>query len=33
VHLRPDVLVALPSLPMTAVGKVDKQRVVRSVTG
>ncbi|RZT12476.1 mycobactin salicyl-AMP ligase [Mycobacterium sp. BK558] len=33
VHLRPDVLAALPSLPMTAVGKVDKQRVVRSVTG
>lgn len=30
-HARPDVLVALPSLPMTAVGKVDKKKVVEQV--
>ncbi|MGE2834987.1 (2,3-dihydroxybenzoyl)adenylate synthase [Mycobacterium sp. SMC-4] len=27
-HARPDVLVAVPSLPMTAVGKVDKKQLV-----
>lgn len=27
-HARPDVLVPLPSLPMTAVGKVDKKKLV-----
>lgn len=27
-HSRPDVLVPLPSLPLTAVGKVDKKRIV-----
>lgn len=27
-HARPDMLVGMPSLPMTAVGKVDKKRIV-----
>lgn len=31
-HARPDVLVAVPSLPMTAVGKVDKKRLVAQLT-
>jgi mycobactin salicyl-AMP ligase len=30
-HARPDVLVPMPSLPMTAVGKVDKQRLVAEI--
>lgn len=31
-HTRPDVLAALPSLPKTAVGKVDKKKVVAQLT-
>ena len=30
-HARPDALVALPSLPMTAVGKIDKKKLVASL--
>jgi mycobactin salicyl-AMP ligase len=30
-HARPDVLVPMPSLPMTAVGKVDKKKVVAQI--
>ena len=32
-HARPDVLVAMPSLPTTAVGKVDKKTLVAAITG
>lgn len=32
-HARPDVLVPLPSLPLTAVGKVDKKKLVAAITG
>lgn len=32
-HARPDVLVPMPSLPSTAVGKVDKKKVVATITG
>lgn len=32
-HARPDVLVAMPSLPLTAVGKVDKKKIVAQLTG
>jgi len=31
-HARPDVLVPMPSLPLTAVGKVDKKRIVEQLT-
>jgi mycobactin salicyl-AMP ligase len=31
-HSRPDVLVALPSLPKTAVGKVDKPKLIAQLT-
>lgn len=31
-HARPDVLVPMPSLPTTAVGKVDKKKVVAAIT-
>lgn len=31
-HARPDVLVPMPSLPATAVGKVDKKKVVAAIT-
>lgn len=31
-HCRPDVLAPLPTLPKTAVGKVDKKKVVASLT-
>jgi mycobactin salicyl-AMP ligase len=31
-HARPDVLVPLPSLPLTAVGKVDKKKIVAQLT-
>jgi mycobactin salicyl-AMP ligase len=31
-HARPDVLVPMPSLPMTAVGKVDKKKLVTAIT-
>jgi mycobactin salicyl-AMP ligase len=31
-HARPDVLAPLPSLPMTAVGKVDKKQLVAQLT-
>ncbi|BBY30728.1 (2,3-dihydroxybenzoyl)adenylate synthase [Mycolicibacterium sediminis] len=31
-HARPDVLVPMPSLPMTAVGKVDKKKVIAAVS-
>lgn len=31
-HARPDALVAMPSLPMTAVGKVDKKQIVAQLT-
>ncbi|KWX67630.1 (2,3-dihydroxybenzoyl)adenylate synthase [Mycobacterium sp. NAZ190054] len=31
-HARPDVLKPVPSLPMTAVGKVDKKRLVAQLT-
>lgn len=31
-HIRPDVLVPLPSLPTTAVGKVDKKTIVAQLT-
>ncbi|MGB3285801.1 MULTISPECIES: (2,3-dihydroxybenzoyl)adenylate synthase [Mycobacteriaceae] len=30
-HSRPDMLVAMPSLPITAVGKVDKKQIVAQV--
>lgn len=32
-HCRPDVLAPLPTLPKTAVGKVDKKKVVSQLTG
>lgn len=32
-HARPDVLVPLPSLPKTAVGKVDKPRLITQLLG
>jgi len=31
-HARPDVLVPMPALPMTAVGKVDKKKVVQAIS-
>lgn len=31
-HARPDTLVAMPSLPLTAVGKVDKKKIVAQLT-
>ena len=31
-HARPDVLVPMPSLPTTAVGKVDKKKIVDQLT-
>lgn len=31
-HTRPDVLAAMPSLPKTAVGKVDKKKVIAALT-
>lgn len=31
-HARPDVLAPMPSLPTTAVGKVDKKQVVERLT-
>ncbi|OMC39145.1 AMP-binding protein [Mycobacterium sp. IS-1264] len=33
VHARPDVLVAMPSLPTTPIGKVDKKAIARQVGG
>ena len=30
-HARPDVLVPMPALPMTAVGKVDKKKVIAQI--
>jgi mycobactin salicyl-AMP ligase len=32
-HARPDTLVAMPSLPATPVGKVDKKKVIAAITG
>ncbi|MGV0745738.1 (2,3-dihydroxybenzoyl)adenylate synthase [Mycolicibacterium sp. XJ870] len=32
-HARPDVLVPMPSLPTTAVGKIDKKKLVAAITG
>lgn len=32
-HARPDVLVPMPSLPTTAVGKVDKKKVIAAISG
>jgi len=32
-HARPDKLVAMPSLPTTAVGKIDKKAIVAQLTG
>ncbi|BBY83010.1 AMP-binding protein [Mycolicibacterium pulveris] len=32
-HCRPDMLAPMPSLPKTAVGKVDKKKVVAQLTG
>jgi non-ribosomal peptide synthetase component E (peptide arylation enzyme) len=32
-HARPDRLVTMPSLPTTAVGKVDKKAIVAQLTG
>jgi mycobactin salicyl-AMP ligase len=32
-HARPDVLVPMPSLPVTAVGKVDKKAVIAAIAG
>ncbi|MEB3983439.1 AMP-binding protein [Mycobacterium sp. 663a-19] len=32
-HARPDMLVALPSLPTTPIGKVDKRAIARRVVG
>ena len=32
-HARPDVLVPMPSLPTTAVGKIDKKKLVATITG
>ena len=32
-HARPDVLVPMPSLPTTAVGKVDKKKVTAAISG
>jgi mycobactin salicyl-AMP ligase len=31
-HSRPDTLVAVPSLPTTAVGKIDKKAIVARLT-
>lgn len=31
-HTKPDMLVAMPSLPLTAVGKVDKKKIVSQLT-
>jgi mycobactin salicyl-AMP ligase len=31
-HARPDVLVAMPALPTTPIGKVDKKAIVRQFT-
>ncbi|BCI54098.1 2,3-dihydroxybenzoate-AMP ligase [Mycolicibacterium litorale] len=31
-HARPDVLVPMPSLPLTAVGKVDKKKIMAQLT-
>ncbi|MCP9276688.1 (2,3-dihydroxybenzoyl)adenylate synthase [Mycolicibacterium arenosum] len=31
-HARPDVLVPMPSLPATAVGKIDKKKLVATIT-
>jgi len=32
-HARPDMLVALPTLPTTPVGKVDKRAIARQIAG
>jgi mycobactin salicyl-AMP ligase len=32
-HARPDMLVAMASLPTTPVGKIDKKAIARQVTG
>jgi mycobactin salicyl-AMP ligase len=32
-HARPDMLAPMPSLPLTAVGKVDKKKIVAQLTG
>jgi non-ribosomal peptide synthetase component E (peptide arylation enzyme) len=32
-HARPDALVAMPSLPTTALGKIDKKAIVAQMTG
>lgn len=32
-HARPDVLVAMPSLPATAVGKTDKKKIIAHILG
>lgn len=32
-HTRPDALVAMPALPTTAIGKVDKKRIVAQLQG
>jgi mycobactin salicyl-AMP ligase len=32
-HARPDTLAAMPSLPATPVGKVDKKKVIAAITG
>ncbi|WP_372448181.1 (2,3-dihydroxybenzoyl)adenylate synthase [[Mycobacterium] fortunisiensis] len=32
-HARPDVLVPMPSLPTTAVGKIDKKAIIAALTG
>jgi mycobactin salicyl-AMP ligase len=31
-HARPDMLVPMPTLPTTAVGKVDKKAIVKQLT-
>ena len=32
-HARPDALVPMPSLPTTAVGKIDKKKVIAAIVG
>ena len=32
-HIRPDMLVAMPALPTTAIGKIDKTAIARQISG
>lgn len=31
-HARPDVLVPMPAMPTTAVGKIDKKKLIAAIT-